>query len=213
MIRQYRELEQDEFFVVSGDCAQGGIDSNIVQVMSKDRADVPIVLEQSGVAAGMTPILHTLLEYIYDVTGVQPVVALERNMGGASEMERLRKMNMTNKYRLYTAKDTGGVNGEKNTKILGYSTNSVTRPKMLGELKEAIDAKQLTIYDKKTIDELGTFIVNRNGKPEAAANTHDDHVMSLAIAWQLYQTEQKPDSTYGTGSYTNEQSDITRLWT
>ena len=64
MIRQYRELEKDEFFVVSGDCAQGGIDSNIVQVMSKDRADVPIVLEQSGVAAGMTPILHTLLEYI-----------------------------------------------------------------------------------------------------------------------------------------------------
>ena len=63
---------------------------------------------------------------------------------------------------------------------------------MVGDLKSAIDTESLRIYDKQTIDELSTFIVNkRTGKPEAAPNTHDDMVMSLAIAWQLYQTENK----------------------
>lgn len=191
MISQYRNLSRGEFIVVGGDCAQGGIDSNIAQVLSKDRIDVPIVLGMKGVAAGMTPVLHKLLEWIFDQTGVQPVVALERNMGGASEMERLRKMNLLNKYRLYTTVEIGTDKGEQPSHRLGFATTSVSRPKMLGDLKEAIDTTQLTLYDKKTVDELGTFIVNKSGKPEAAPNTHDDHVMSLAIAWQLYQTENK----------------------
>ena len=211
MISQYRELEDGEFLVAGGDCAQGGIDDNIVQFMSKDRQDVPIVLEMSGVAAGMTPVLHKLLEYVYDKTQVQPVIALERNMGGASEMERLRRMNMLNKYKLYHAKNIGTNEGETTTNKLGFSTTSLTRPKMLGDLKEVIDTQLITLYDKKTVEELGTFIVNRNGKPEAAPNTHDDRVMSLAIAYQLYQTENKAND-YGAESYINSDGDVTAMW-
>lgn len=192
MLSQYREIEKGSFFVVGGDCSQGGIDANVVQFMDKSRIDVPLVLKMQGVAASMTPILHQTLEWIYDTTGVKPVVALERNMGGASEMERLRKLNRLDKYRLYTMHTMGKSDGEQVSDRLGFTTDMVSRPRMVGDLKEAIDSMQLTIYDKDTIDQLTTFIVNKSNRPEAASGTHDDAVMSLAIAWQLYQTENKP---------------------
>ena len=58
---------------------------------------------------------------------------------------------------------------------------------MLQDLKEAIDGQLLKLYDKATVNELFTFIISKTGKPQAEQNTHDDLVMSLAIAWQLYQ--------------------------
>lgn len=190
MLQLYRQPEQNEFFVVGGDCSQGGADSNVVQFLSKDRIDVPLVLRQKGVAADMTPILHQTLEWLFDKTGVQPVVALERNMGGASEMERLRKLNRSNKYRIYTSRSIGKVSGETVTDKLGWNTDTASRPRMIGDLKSAIDATAISIYDSLTVNEMATFIINkRSGKPEAANNAHDDAVMSLAIAWQLYQTE------------------------
>jgi len=190
MLRIYRQPEKGEFYVVGGDCSQGGIDANWIQFLSKDRLDVPLILEMQGVAADMTPVLHQTLEWLYDKTGVQPVIALERNMGGSSEMERLRKLNRQQKYRLYQHKDFGTSKGEVQTDYIGWPTNTATRPRMVGDLKSAIDSMNLRLYDQATIDQLNTFIVNkRTGKPEAAPNTHDDAVMSLAIAWQLYQTE------------------------
>lgn len=191
MIRMYRKPAKGEFFIVGGDCAQGGIDDNWAQFVSKDRADVPLVLQMPGVAATMTPVLHQTLEWLFDVTGVQPVVALERNMGGASEMERLRKLNRLNKYRLYFYKRMGKSDGEQQTEVLGFTTDSVSRPRMVGDLKEAVDSMGIRIYDEATVSQLNTFIVNKQGKPVAASNTHDDAVMSLAVAYQLYQTEFK----------------------
>jgi len=192
MLRLFRPIKQGEFFVVGGDCSQGGADSNWAQFISKDRVDVPLVLEMPGVAADMTPVLHQTLEWLYDKTGVQPVVALERNMGGASEMERLRKLNRLNKYRLYTYKGFGTNKGEQDTDRLGFVTDVASRPRLVGDLKVAIDSMALKIYDKETVDQLGMFIINkRSGKAEAAANAHDDAVMSLGVAWQLYQTEVK----------------------
>jgi hypothetical protein len=90
---------------------------------------------------------------------------------------------------IYQAKNIGTVEGMSDTQKLGWDTSAQTRPQMLGDLKQAIDGKLIRVYDQDTVDELGKFIVNKKGRAEAAANTHDDAVMALAIAWQLYQTE------------------------
>lgn len=208
MLRLYRELKPGEFFVVGGDCSQGGADDNWAQFISKDRGDVPLVLQMSGVAADMTPVLHQALEYVFDITGVQPIVGLERNMGGASEMERLNKINRQNKYRLYYHKD---ISGSSNEKRLGFVTDIATRPRLVGDLKVAVDNQAIRIYDEETISQLGTFIVNkRSGKPEAASSTHDDAVMSLGVGWQLYQTETKIDLSYSNNNETT--GDLGALW-
>jgi hypothetical protein len=208
MLRLYRQPTKGEFFIVFVDCAQGGIDSNFGQFMSKSRHDVPIVLQIKDVAANMTPIIHQTLEWLFSVTGVRPVVAFERNMGGSSEMERLRIMNRDNKYKIYIMKKSGTTHGERPTELLGWSTDAASRPNMLGDLKQAIDNRQIIIYDKETVHQLKTFIVNKRNRPEAAPNAHDDAVMSLAGVWQLYQTESPPQTTKSQTTSGN----ITSLW-
>lgn len=209
MLRLFRQPQPGEFFVVFVDCAQGGLDSNYGQFLSKSQLDVPLVMQINDVAANMTPILHQTLEWIYDKTKVQPVVGLERNMGGASEMERLRLLNRLNKYRLYTMRRSGKNTGEEQTELLGWSTDTATRPKMVGDLKQAVDSQQIRIYDRETVDQLKRFIINKNNKPVAAPNAHDDAVMSLAGAWQLYQTE----NPINTNRNKNTSSgNITKLW-
>ena len=188
MFRRYRTPEKGEFFVVFADTAVGGGDYCAVQFLSKDKLDVPIIYHSKISAVMMTPLLHQELEKIYDLTNVQPIVAYERNNGGWSELERLSVLNKNQKYIVY---EQTGTNGRKTGK-LGWDTNTATRPKMLQDLQECINSKLITIYDRPTINELFSFITNKNGKPEAEKNAHDDLVMALAGVWQLYQTEKKP---------------------
>lgn len=191
MYKQYRNLEPGEFIIVSGDCSQGGGDYNACQFLSKSKLDVPLVYHARGVAATMTSDVIPVLERIFDTTGVKPIVCFERNNGGASEMERLSVLNRLGKYQIYKMREIG-VQNPQHTDKLGYTTNTATRPMMLGDLKNAIDNHLLNIYDPTTINEMFAFIINDQGKPEAEVGAHDDLIMSLAIAWQLYQTENKP---------------------
>jgi hypothetical protein len=55
------------------------------------------------------------------------------------------------------------------------------------------------------VTELFSFIISQSGKPQAERNSHDDLVMSLAGAWQLFQncneqfevdTLEVPDDSY-----------------
>lgn len=186
--RLYRELERGEFIVVFVDTAQGGIDKNYAQFMSKTRLDVPLVFSMRGVAAEATPYIHQALEWIYDKTGIRPVVAYERQAGGASEMHTLMMMNRKNKYELYHSYDENGRRSDK----LGWDTTNITRPNMVGEWKVAFEAKQIKVYDLETIEQHSTFVTNNKGKPEADTNSHDDGVMSIAGAFQLFQTEAPP---------------------
>lgn len=205
MFRLYRDIKEDEFFVVGGDTAQGGEDSNFIQFISKTRGDVPLVYQLNSVAAEMTPYLRQALEWIYDRTGIPPVVALERQNGGASEMHNLNTSNHSGKYTIYHAKKED----DETKETIGWDTTGLTRPNMLGEWLTAFNSKLLKIYDEETINQHQTFIVNKNGRPEADANTHDDAVMSLAIAWQLYQSENPPQKYHDDDAMTGN---ITSLW-
>lgn len=196
MFRQYRPITRGEFFVVGGDTSQGGGDYNSVQFLSKTKLDVPLVYHGQGVAAQLTSECFPVFEKLYDATGVKPVIALERQNGGASEMERLDAMNRLSKYKLFVFRVSGQVEATESNK-LGWDTTSATRGDMLGDLKQCIDSKILRIYDEPTINEFYSFIRSyRAGKwqGEAEKNSHDDLIMSLAIAWQLYQTEMPPQT-------------------
>ena len=63
---------------------------------------------------------------------------------------------------------------------------------MLEDLKNAIDGRLIRIYDEHTVNEMFSFIITQTSsswKAQAEQGSHDDLIMSLAIAWQLYQTE------------------------
>jgi hypothetical protein len=142
----------------------------------------------------MTPILFNELERIYDITHIPPVIAYERNNGGVFEMERLAALNRLNKYRVFVMPTYGSIDNPQARK-LGFDTNTATRPKMLADLKEAIDKRLIKLYDKRTINEMFSFIVVQTStawKAQAEKGANDDLVMALAIAWQLQQSEKEP---------------------
>lgn len=186
MFRQYRKIERGEFILAGGDCSQGGDDSNCTQFLSKTKQDVPLVYHKQGVAATQTAEIFPILEKIHDVTGVNPVIGLERNNGGASEMERLRVLNRFQKFDLFVMPDIGKTE-EQDTKLLGWNTSSLTRPILVGDTKNIIDVNGIAVYDKETIQQLFWFIINRQGKPEAMKGKHDDCVIALGVAIQMYQ--------------------------
>lgn len=184
MFRLYRKLEKGEFLVYGGDTAQGGIDANYGQFISKTKGDIPLVFKKQGVAASATPILRNAFNWVYEQTGVKPSVALERQNGGASEMHRLEDTN-DGFYTIYYGYDEDGDRKDKP----GWDTNEKTRAQMLGDWLKAFNNDLILIYDQDTIEQHQSFIVSKRGKPQADANAHDDAVMSCAIAYQLMLTE------------------------
>ena len=191
--RKYRPYQKGEFFVVAADTSWGGTDYCAVQFLSKTNLDVPVVYHSKVLATEMTPLIHLELEKIYDQTQVKPVVAFERNNGGTAEIERLATLNRNGKYTIYVEKSrVGDTRTMEDTTKLGWTTSSSSRPIMLQMLKEAIDNRLITIYDKPTVNEMFAFIISQTSsswKAQAEQGAHDDLIMSLAIAWQLYQSE------------------------
>ena len=207
MFRRYRQPELGEFFCVFADTAAGGLDYCAVQFLSKTKLDVPIVFHSKVTATEMTPQIHLELERIYDTTHVKPVIAYERNNGGMYELERLATLNRNNKYTIYQEKkNIGSTDNTTTSPKLGWTTSSATRPVMLSMLKEAIDTRVLTLYDKHTITEMFSFVVvqtSSSWKAQAETGAHDDLIMALAGDWQLYQTEQ-PEQNFKAMHYAPE---------
>lgn len=192
--REYRKFEENELIVVGVDTAAGGLDYCAAQFLSVTKRDVPLVYHSKQLASEMTPELHRKLIDIYTATGIKAVIAYERNNGGVFELERLNRLNKYNQFTIYqTKQDTGTIRGMQLSPKLGWSTDTSTRPVMLADLKEAIDNKLFLFYDRPTLDEMFSFVVvqtTNSWKAQAENGMHDDLIMSLAIAWQLYQTEQ-----------------------
>ena len=190
MFKQYRPLQQGEFIIAGIDPSHGGGDNTAGQFLSHKWLDVPLVYHSPMTITAVTPMLHQELTRISKETGVAPVVAYETNNGGDFEFERLGRLNRYGDYRLYSMKQLDAhLQRLIDTGKLGWNTNTATRPKMLRELKEAVEGELIHIYDRPTVDELFSFIIATNGKPEAEQGAHDDLVMALAIVWQLNQTE------------------------
>lgn len=178
-VRQYRDLEHGESIVVGVDPGTGERNYSCAQFLSRTMLDVPLVYHTSEIAVVMTNEIVPMLEKIYGQTGIRPVIAYERGNGGVFELERLSAMNRRGKFEIYKM---------ANNKV-GWDTNTATRPKMLGDLKDAIDKHLITLYDKITVEEMFSFILSRSAslwKARAERGAVDDAIMALAIAWQLH---------------------------
>jgi len=187
-----------EFFVVFVDTAGEGSDLNSGQFLSKTNIDVPLVLSFEGSIVDVTPKLKLALEWLHYVTGVSPVVAYETNNGGGYELDRLSRLNNDQKYIIYYQYklDTEGrlVRSDK----MGWNTNSATRPIMLTGVEEVVNNHLVSVYDKETVLQMFSFVKKKTTsgwKAQAETGAKDDHIMSLAGVWQLYQTE-KPSDDY-----------------
>ncbi len=198
---RYRTWQQGEFVLAFIDTAAGGVDRVAGQYLSYRWLDVPQVLHAHMTITALTPSVHEDMCNIARQTGVRPMICFERNNGGAFELERLARLNRNNDYLIYTQKRLNPATGKtEDTGVAGWDTNTATRPKMLQELDDGLNSRLLHLYDRATVNEMFSFIINpKTGKPEAEQGAHDDLLMALAGVWQLYQTERPETSRSGGG--------------
>jgi len=195
----FRPYQRGEFIICFVDMAAGGIDNCAAQFLSHKWLDVPEVYHANVTGSYVTPLIHEKLKKISQETGVQPIVAFERQNGGGFEMDRLARLNRYGEYRIYSMKNIDPTGRVIDTGKLGWDTNLATRPKMLQELKDAIEGQLIHVYHRQTVNELFSFVIKPSGRAEAEEGAHDDLVMALAGAWQLYQTEKPVDDSNDSG--------------
>lgn len=196
MFRQYRVIDPKEFILVAVDTTTGLGDYTGTQFLSKTRVDVPLVYHSKVTTSEFIPLLAEVLGKIFNVTGIKPLVAIERNNGGNFLVDKLAGINYQNKYEIFKMPRLGNIT-ELDPVKLGWETNTATRPAMLSSLKDAVDKNAIGIYDKPTINELYSFIkvqTNVTVKAQAERGAHDDLVMPLAIVWQMFQMTEMPKS-------------------
>jgi hypothetical protein len=81
---------------------------------------------------------------------------------------------------------------DKETVVIGFTTNVKTKPMVIDELRAALREGEITLYDEVTLKEMKTYIVTETGKMEAEAGCHDDCVISLALVNYVHDGELIP---------------------
>ena len=107
------------------------------------------------------------------------LLGIEANFSSFPNKE-LARLRYTNLYVRETEDNyTGSIK-----RAFGFKTTAVTRPVILSGLIQVVRDAPETINDEDTIQEMLTFVRNKDAKyrPEAEPGAHDDCVMALAIA-------------------------------
>jgi hypothetical protein len=198
MVKIYREIEEDEQFVIFADPADG-MDFCAAVACSKKHYDVPIVFNAKMESSQFGYDLYYMCNWIYNKTHIWPKLAVERNSGQAT-IHVLKELNYTDLFRMvdFTAKESGtyekGAIGWTTTGYISGGELKGTRRKMLDDLAMAIRQRMIRFYDEEVFNQVKSFKIVR-GKAQASRNKHDDLLISLAGAWQVQSLT--PDYNFG----------------
>tara|TARA_R100000995_G_scaffold84209_1_gene62215 strand:+ start:4456 stop:6042 length:1587 start_codon:yes stop_codon:yes gene_type:complete len=129
------------------------------------------------------------------------MVVVENNSVGFAVLDKLKEKAYPNLYHsLKSSHDyIDQYQAETHSSAIpGFTTSMKTRPLIVAKFEEYVRNKMLTIYSRRLINELDTFIW-RNGKPEAQRGYNDDLIMACAIGCWVRDTvliENKRDIEY-----------------
>ena len=173
-------------YVIGADIAEGLEDGDYscAQILNRRTC------EQVGIWHGHCP-PDEFGRILYDIGMFfnKAYLAPERNFHGYGVVNSLRDL----KYpRLYYDRDKAQEVIKKQVaghKTYGWDTNSHTKTIMIQTLAAFIRNKHIKINDINTIDELMSYAYDesKEGKTGAMRGCHDDRVIALAIALQLYE--------------------------
>jgi hypothetical protein len=157
--------------VIGADCSQGieGGDESSLVILSVPRLEEVAMLSAIIRPDIFAEILHHL-SAIYNNALVAPEV---NDKGGYAAVQKMFVELKTPK--LYK------IDPERP----GWYTSKPIRSVMINDFKELVDDDTITIRSKKIIDQMGTFVKQKDGKISAKGGKKDDLVMAIMIAVQL----------------------------
>jgi hypothetical protein len=174
----YSEAEEGHKYILSCDPAKDGRDYFALHVI--DITKFPF----KQVVCGKLQIDYLLMpEFIYElaITYNTAFTIIENNEGAGQSIADTLKRDFEYEN-LYFDRDG---KGDKFKKYPGFRTTPKSRNQLLETLKLLIENNKLEINDEDTIFELQRFVLLRK-KFQAEDGFHDDLVMSLAIAFCLF---------------------------
>lgn len=96
------------------------------------------------------------------------LIVVERNNHGYGVLAHLRERGCANVFR----------DGEQD----GWLTSAANRPQVIENLAAVLVAEPTLFHSSRLLNECRTFVRHPDGSSKAAAGTHDDCVMAMAIA-------------------------------
>lgn len=179
----WRPPEPGHTYVIGADVAEGLETGDYSSAQVLDRRNLSQVCEWHG---HIDPDLFgeelVKLGHIYN----EALIGCEVNNHGLTTCTTLRRLNYGNNY--YRKADQVESIGQKvKVNRIGWRTDIKSKPLMIDALAEALRKGLMAIPSKATVEELLTFVVNANGSTSAQEGCHDDRVVALAIALQMYQ--------------------------
>lgn len=115
-------------------------------------------------------------------------VAVERNNHGHAVIQALQQRFRCPLYYHHDGK-------------AGWLTSEASRAPMLDGLDASMRREVWRSNDRELLSELGDFVINDRGKPEAAKGKHDDMVMAAAIGWAVATRPRQRRVLSNLGSY------------
>lgn len=112
------------------------------------------------------------------------LVGVEVNNHGLTVVQRLRDRRYDNLYRRERGFDE---RLEEATAKLGWRTDVRTKPLMIDALAEALHSRKIRDRDIIFIREALGYVIDDRGRTNAREGTHDDTIISIAIALQLFE--------------------------
>jgi hypothetical protein len=179
-LRVWSEPETGKRYCIGADVAEG-LDGGDYSV-----ADVRILPTGEQVAQWHGHIAPDLFGHMLIALGKYyntALVGCESNNHGLLVNVILRDNHYPNIYAQKNIDDKGSP--DKETRKLGFATTSKTKPYIIDQLSAELREGTHGIACHETIREMQTFIVQENGSYAAQQSSHDDRVMSYAIAGEM----------------------------
>ena len=175
MIAFYELPKEGLTYCIGCDTAGCGADKFTAQVLEVESGKQAAVfcgkLEEDEYARQ----LYALGRYYNDA-----MIAIEVNYSTYPAKELLR-LGYTRQY----LRESGDSASGRPTDKLGFVTNALTRPQIIGNLIRIMRDGINLISHKGTLEEMLSFIRTASGRAEAESGAHDDLVMALAIAYHV----------------------------
>lgn len=155
------------------DTSEGVVDPSSVSVVSTDGKKV-------AKFNGKVPIqaLADKVKFLY-YKYHKPLIIPESNAAGTALIREIRDLNVYRRKQLDYKFDI-------ETEKLGFRTSWESKSQLINHFQRLLRNRQVHIYDKKTIDEMKSFMWSNEATQQgagAARGFHDDDIMSTLLAY------------------------------
>lgn len=175
----WQEKDNSKTYYIGADVAMG--------IKDGDYSVAQVLDDQKNLVATWRG--HVNPDYFADILfalghyyNVAQVVVENNNHGLLTAIRLGRDLAYPNTY---TEVGEGQLN-DKESFLIGFRTTVKTKPLIVDRLRAALRDKELSIWDKTTLNEMLSFIVTESGALEAEEGSHDDCVMALCLANHIH---------------------------